>query len=213
MRIAICVIALLLSACGEKLEPPPPAPATQTVHSAASAPAPAPMSSGSIAIRQVGGQGLVTVSAAADGPAEITVANGPTIRGAMRDSGKRKYSVGNADVSYEVKPGDDGFKLRTADGKLRWKVKIAPDKVKISDNEENQNPFELKTREGDRVKVVGPGERELGNVRGGEVENAAGRTLWRAEGGAKAAYGVLLLDGIPEPERYILLAELLARGR
>lgn len=209
MRTAICVLALLLSACGEKLEPPPPASATQ---SAAAAPAP-PAQSAGITIREVGGRGLITVNAVADGPAEITAANGPTIRGEMRDSGKRKYSVGNADVSYEVKPGDDGFKLRTADGKLRWKVKISADKVKISDNEENQNPFELKTREGDRVKVVGPGERELGNVRGGEVENAAGRTLWRAEGGAKAAYGVLLLDGIPEPERYILLAELLARGR
>ena len=212
MRTVICIAALLLSACGEKLEPPPPAPVAAS-SGAAPASTPVPASPGAITIRDARGQTLLTVNAVADGPAEITVPGGETIRGSMRDSGKRKYSIGAADVSYEVKPGDDGFKLRTADGKLRWKVKLYPDKVKISDNEENKNPYELKTREGDRVKVFGPGERERGNVRGGEVENIVGRTLYRVDGGAKAAYGVLLLDQIPEAERYILVAELLARGR
>ena len=140
--------------------------------------------------------------------------------GDPRETGKRKYTLGGEDpVLYEVKPGDDGgFKLRNADGSLRWKVKVAPDKIRISDNEENDHPYELKVRDGGRVKVVAPGERELGNVRFAEgrlqVEDATGRVVF-THGTQKpsAAYGVLLLDRIPERERFILVAELLSRGR
>lgn len=140
------------------------------------------------------------------------------LRGDPRDSGKRKYSIDGAAVAYEVKSSEGGFKLRTADGKLRWKVKITPEKIKISDNEENNNPFELKVRDGDRVKVVAPGDRELGNVRFAasktEVENAAGTTRFRIEDPKPAgAFGVLLLDTIPANERAILLAEIFSRGR
>ena len=140
------------------------------------------------------------------------------LRGEARDTGKRKYSIGGAAVSYEVKSSEGGFKLRTADGKLRWKVKITPEKIKISDNEENNNPFELKVREGDRVKVVAPGDRELGNVRFAaakiEVEGAGGVTRFRIDNPKPAgAFGVLLLDTIPATERAILLAEIFSRGR
>jgi hypothetical protein len=142
------------------------------------------------------------------------------LRGDPRDSGKRKYTIDGGAVTYEVKSSEGGFKLRTADGKLRWKVKIAPEKIKISDNEENNNPFELKVREGDRTKVVAPGDRELGNVRFDrgasktEIENAAGITQFRVDDPAPSgAFGVLLLDGIPATERAILLAEILSRGR
>jgi hypothetical protein len=141
------------------------------------------------------------------------------LRGESRDSGKRKYTVDGGAVSYEIKPNEEGgFKLRTAGGKLLWKVKVAADKIKISNNEENQNPFELKLRDGNRVKVVGPGDKELGNVRFDgakiEVENAAGQTQFTvASTNPSGAYGVLLLDTIPQQERAILVAEILARGR
>ena len=135
-----------------------------------------------------------------------------SIRGTTKDSGKRKYQNEAGAVLFEIKPSDDddGFKLRTEDGKLRWKIKIKDAKVKVSDNEENNNPFELKARDGDRVKVVAPGDRELGNVRAGRVEDASGKTLYVVDA-SRGAYGVLLLDSIPEVERYILVAELLAR--
>jgi len=142
------------------------------------------------------------------------------LHGEPRDSGKRKYKIDGGAVSYEVKSGDSGFKLRTADGKLRWKVKITPEKIKISDNEENDHPFELKVRDGDRVKVVAPEDREVGNVRFDratsktKIEDAAGKTLFRVEDPTTSgSYGVLLLGAIPETERAILLAEILARGR
>lgn len=174
--------------------------------------------SGAVTIRKADGKDLMTITEHASGKMDIAfvAADGTkrTLHGDMRESGKRKYSVEGGGVLFEVKPGDDlGFKLRMADGKLRWKVKVAADKIKVSDNEENKNPFELKTREGDRVKVVAPGDRELGNVRGGAVEDASGAKKFTATGKPSAGYGVLLLDGIPELERYILVAEIVSRGR
>ncbi|HEV7243240.1 MAG TPA: hypothetical protein VGQ36_28705 [Thermoanaerobaculia bacterium] len=144
------------------------------------------------------------------------------LRGETKESGKRKYSIDGGPVVFEVKPDDDseGFKVRTPDGKLLWKVKMTPEKIKISDNEENNNPFELKMREGDRLKVVAPGDREVGNVRFDraatktEIESAGGVTKFMVDGSRPSrAYGVLLLDSIPEVQRYIIASEILSRGR
>ena len=208
MRMLIALItALSLLACereSEAVEETPDAPAP--VSSAAATP-PAAAPAMAIPVVAIDGDNV-----------NITFA-GQQIRGEIRDSGKRKYSVGGGPVAWEVKPSDEGgFKLRTADGRLRWKVKVTPEKIKISDNEENKNPYELKVRDGGRVKVVGPGEKELGNVRFNgskiEVENAAGQKQFEvAATSASGAYGVLLLEAIPAQERAILIAEILSRGR
>ena len=129
-----------------------------------------------------------------------------------------RASARPASPEIEVKSNDNGFKLRTPDGTLLWKAKITDDKIKISDNEENENPFELKAREGNRTKVFGPDGNELGNVRFDgakiEVENAAGQTLATIPASKpSAAYGVLLCERIPKQEKDILIAEILARGR
>ncbi|HVG22802.1 MAG TPA: hypothetical protein VND45_01500 [Thermoanaerobaculia bacterium] len=156
---------------------------------------------------------------ALNGSSVDITAGGKKLHGETRDSGKRKYNVDGGAVAYEVKSGDDdGFKLRTPDGELLWKVKIAAEKIKISDNNENDQPFELKAREGNRTKVFAPGDREVGNVRFDgsriQVEDSIGKTLFTIPATKpSAAYGVLLLDGIPEPERAILMAEILSRGR
>ncbi len=168
---------------------------------------------GGVTIRRADGSEVVVIHRTGENM-EIRY-GGTVLNGESRESGKRKYRSGNGPVVFEIKPNENGFKLRTADGALRWKVKISADKIKISDNEENNNPFELKRKEGDRVKVVAPGERELGAVRGTAVEDANKKELFRIDGGgaSSAAYGVLLLDPIPEMQRYILLAELLSRER
>lgn len=182
-----------------------------------------PAAAAPIVVRNADGSELMTVRRSGD-VIEVSLTEAGQkreLRGESRDSGKRKYSVAGGAVAYEVKPGDDdGFKLRTFDGALLWKVKVKPEKIKISNNEQNDNPFELKVRDGDRVKVVAPGERELGNVRFDraksrtEIENAASRTLFTVDGPKPSgAYGVLLLDTIPPTERAILLAEILSRGR
>jgi hypothetical protein len=221
MTIRIAALILLLAACrGERAERQE-TPDRETAAPATAAESRVPQKPD--VVRSADGSELIAVTEA-DGTLEISFTEGGTKRtlhGETRDSGKRKYQLDGGPVLFEIKPGDDGgFKLRTADGALRWKVKIAPDKIKISDNEENENPFELKVREGDRVKVVAPGDREIGNVRFDraasktEIETAGGRTMFVVEGSRPSgAYGVLLLDSIPEVQRYILLAEIQSRGR
>lgn len=128
----------------------------------------------------------------------------------------RRASGGGA--VYEVKPGESGFKVRTADGKLLWKVKLADDKIKVSDNQENRNPWSLKTKYDDKVKVVDASEKEVAEVKfypdRTKVKDASGKELWEC-GVAKrtAAFGVLALETIPEEQRAVLAAEILARGR
>ena len=202
-RLLAMLATLTLLACkgenaGRASARPGPAPAATTAP--ASAPEAAP---------------VITI----DGETVDIAYGGQELVGEPRDNGKRKYSVDGGEVYYEVKPGEDGgFKLRTAEGKLLWKVKLYPDKIKISNNEENQNPFELKARDGNRTKVFAPGDKELGNVRFDgakiDVENAAGQTQYTiASTKPTAAYGVLLLEAIPPQQRAVLAAEILARGR
>lgn len=216
MVAALSLLDCSRSEADDPSKPFPGAPAPAASTSAAPAPAPTAAATGTVVVRS-GGADVLTINRSGEDVA-ISVA-GRTLSGEAKDSGKRKYSADGGAVAWEIKPGDDGgFKLRTADGKLRWKVKISADKIKISDNEENANPFELKMRDGGRVKVVAPGDKELGNVRfeGSkiEVENAAGQKQFEvAASAASGAYGVLLLDAIPQEERAILVAEILSRGR
>ena len=80
---------------------------------------------------------------------ETSVANGTEsssngYSSKMTKSDKKKYYDSNDNVVYEIKYKSDGFKLRTASSDLIWKVKLYDNKVKISDNEENLNPYEIK---------------------------------------------------------------------
>jgi hypothetical protein len=209
-------LILLLASCGERAEPEQ-AQSAATPASTAAAPAP-------FVVRDADGAEVLSVFETNNQVVQISFTEAGQrheLRGEPRDNGKRKYSMDGGPVTYEVKPDSDsdGFKLRTADGKLRWKVKVTPEKIKISDNEQNDRPFELKAREGDRVKLFAPVDREAGNVRFDRpaskthVEDAAGKTLFRVDKTTKSgAYGVLLFD-IPQTERAILLAEILSRGR
>ena len=72
----------------------------------------------------------------------------------MTKSDKKKYYDANNNVVYEIKYKSDGFKLRTASSDLLWKVKFYDAKVKISDNEENLNPFEIKKTDSHKAKLV-----------------------------------------------------------
>ena len=141
---------------------------------------------------------------------------GKIVRGETKDD-KRKYNVEGGNQIAEVKIKDaDGFKVRTNDGKLLWKIKIADDKIKISDNEENQNAFEIKKKD-DGAKIE-RGETKLGEVKFYKdrqkikVKDAADKELFDSNTDKYSiAYGVLALNEIPEDLRFIILAELLAR--
>lgn len=142
-----------------------------------------------------------------------------SLRGESKETGKRKYEIGGSGQIVEVKSGEKAFKVRTADGRLLWKVKLSPDKIKISDNEEGLNPFVLDIKSNEAVKVLRDAE-EIGKVNFYrdrakiKVKNAQEAELYDSNTDRYSAmYGVLLMDKIPEAERYIIMAELLLRGQ
>ena len=171
-----------------------------------------------VVVRSAGGSKSFTVVEKGNA-IEIVLPGGVRLIGEPAGE-KRKYRRGAGGPAIcEVKPGDAGFKLRTTDGKLLWKVKLAEDKIKVSDNEENANPYSIKTKYPDKAKVVDAAEKELAEVRFGpdktKVKGADGSELWVTESPRRrtASFGVLVLERIPEEHRAILMAEILARRR
>ena len=215
MSRLVVIVSALLVACAPAA-PPPAAQAAAPPKAVVSAPAPVAASADSLSIRAHGGAEILAVRPASDGSVAVEfVVDGQktSLVGKSSDAAKRKYRAGDA-VLFETKWDEDGFKLRSPAGQLLYKIKIKDDKMKVSDNEQNANPFELKSREGDRIKVMAPGEKELGNVRALTVEDASGKKLFDVSGRAgSAGYGVLLLDAIPPAQRYIILTELFSRGK
>ena len=128
---------------------------------------------------------------------------------------KRKYS-NEKGLVYAIKYKSDGFKLRTEAGQLIWKIKHSQEKIKVSDNEENLNPYEIKPKEKGRVKLKRNGE-ELGSARLRAAENkievGAGPLSYDlATTEFHMAFGVLAIQEINLHQRLIIVAELIDRG-
>jgi hypothetical protein len=141
------------------------------------------------------------------------------LRGDLKDTGKRKYELEGGGLVAEVKSDADSFKVRSPEGKLLWKVKLADDKIKISDNEEGNNAYVVESKSAGRTKVF-QNTQEIGKVnfypdRGKvKVKNATENELFESNTSRHSAmYAILLMDRMAESERYIIMAELLARGR
>jgi hypothetical protein len=224
MRTTILTLTVLsLLACNRHSEAAREEASKASTPTRASSVTPAPAAAGIVTVRKGDGSELLTIRNGAGGRVDIElVADGArrVLRGEEKESGKRKYRIGDDPVLLEAKPSDGGgFKVRMPDGTLRWKVKIGADKIKVSDNEENRNPFELEPKGNERTKVKAADGHELGSVRfdsrasRSTVEDASGKALYTIDGAHPSpAYGVLLLDSIPETQRYVILAEILARG-
>jgi hypothetical protein len=180
---------------------------------AASAPDP-----NTVVVRSAGGSKSFTVVEKGNS-LEILLPSGERLVGDPSGE-KRKYRRASGGPQlFEVKPGENGFKLRTSDGKLLWKVKLDADKIKVSDNEENANPWSLKTKYDDKAKVVDASDKEIAEVRfypdRTKVKSAAGAELFECASPRRrsASFGILALERIPEEHRAILMAEILARRR
>ncbi len=136
--------------------------------------------------------------------------------------GEKRYyhRKDNGKAVVEVKSGDGSFKLKAPDDKLLRKVKLDERKLKVADNEENAKPYVVKTDDSAKAKVLDPAEQEIGEVKFDDakgrhkLKDAKGAERYTVDNGKRAwSYGVLLMDGIPEDQRLVIVAELLARGR
>lgn len=130
---------------------------------------------------------------------------------------KRKYAVKQGEIAFEVKYKDDAFKVRTPEGNLLWKIKLYDDKVKISNNEENLNGYEIKTSSPEKFKLkkdeVTLGEIELKKPENRIVISSSSKSFIAESDRIFLAYGVLLIDEIPENIQYIIMSELIAKGK
>ena len=141
----------------------------------------------------------------------------------MNKPGVRKYKelIGTDEKSLiaEVKIKDDSFKLVDENDKLLWKVKFKGEKVKISDNEDNKNPFELKKSE-DKVKVKDKNGKEIARVKyysdNGKLKlkDMTGKELYISKSYTKlsGAIGVMAINEIPAKYRVVIAAELAKQG-
>jgi hypothetical protein len=151
-----------------------------------------------------------------DSPASRFFVNGIEYQSKLKGD-KRKYAVKSGDIIAEIKFKDDAFKVRKPDGSLLWKVKLYDDKVKISNNEENLNPFEIKTGESGKAKVKKE-EETIGEIRLRASDNKVeitsdAKSFYIDADKIYLAYGVLLINEIPENIRYMIAAELLEKGK
>gem|GEM_PF-1168981 len=139
---------------------------------------------------------------------------GPNLSWLGEEKGdKRKFYDASGNVALEIKYSDDDkFKLRNADGTLRWKVKVYDDKVKVADNEEMENAYEIRLYEGGRIKLKRD-EEELAEWR---VSSQAAAELAR-EGltvtglNQGFARGAFLIEALTPQEQLVLAAELFVR--
>lgn len=175
--------------------------------------APVAAASQTIVFERAGGGELAKI--AIDG-GNVTIAlGGSTIEG-KPDGSKRRYTQGGSLVAV-VKSDGDKVKLKDDAGKLLWKIKLSDDKIKISDNEENANAYAIKPKD-DGFKVKRD-ETDIGKVKlypdekRIKVKAADDSEKFAGKGDGSAAWAVLLLDDVPEPQRMVIAAEIALRGR
>lgn len=137
--------------------------------------------------------------------------------------GSRKYKEATGAeeklLIAEVKTKGSTFKLVDENDRLLWKIKISGGKVKISDNEENNNAFVLK-KDGDKVKVKDRAEKEIARVKyypdNGKLKlkDAADNELYISKEYNKlsGAIGVMALKEIPAKLRAVIASELVKKG-
>ena len=224
LLVRLSLTALTMTMGCRSRETPRAAPISPPAASATRPAAPAP----SAAEITVSSQGKAWVTVVARGDALTVTSDGVALFGAQRSDGKRKYGLAQGGATLlEVKPRADepgsaaeqGFKLRDADGKLLWKVKIADEKIKIADDEEGAHAFVISAKDPAAAVIAGPDGRPLGRVRLDAAthqaigEDASGQETFRAPADLPTGvFGVLLVDAISRRDRGVILAELAVRA-
>ena len=134
-------------------------------------------------------------------------------------AGDRDYQLDGSSNMYRAADRSYGFKVDTAAGRnTRWKVRLYPDKIKIADNDNDVQPRRIRVESPEKATLSGPDEEPLGEVDfdGKEtvVKTPSGAEKYRrATGKLEPSYAVFLFDRMTPMEKYIVMAELMARNR
>lgn len=161
-------------------------------------------------IQDAAGQPLARITVS--GEIEIDAPGNP-LRSVTKRADKRKYYNQANIMQFAVKMDDDAFKLRDQNERLLWKIKLYPDKIKISNNEEMLEAWELKLKEEGRLKLE-KNDAVITQIRlmdNAEKYTVNGYTLTGF--GSSIARGVPLIAEIPDLHKALIMAELVMRER
>lgn len=130
---------------------------------------------------------------------------------------KKAYKTESGNVLAKIKDNGSTFKLKDKNGNLKWKIKIYEDKIKISDNEENKNPYVIKTKSTEKAKVY-KNDQEIGFVKfkkekGNSIVESNNKTFIVTSNSLNAPLLTMLCPQIPEKDQLIIMAELFTRGQ
>ncbi len=167
--------------------------------------------SSSFVVKDTGNAVLSEVSL---GESEVTVSGEEGSLTGIIKKDKRKYYTSANQMKYAVKFSDDGFKLRDSNERLLWKVKWYDDKIKLANNEEMNGAYEIKLREQGKIKLE-KNNALVSEIRLSEEENAVTiANKYVVEGcGVSLAPAVMLINELKDYEKFILMAEIRAKGR
>ncbi|MEM9389799.1 MAG: hypothetical protein AAGA02_04955 [Bacteroidota bacterium] len=134
--------------------------------------------------------------------------------GIAKRADKRKYVDQNDQLKYTVKYSEDGLKLNDGNEQLLWKVKLYDDHLKVSNNNEMENSFRIGLSEFNKLKVKRDDE-EIGAIRlrSNDAFIIVKEKYSVRNFGSSMALGVLLIDEIPDEQKFMLCAELLKQGK
>jgi uncharacterized protein YkuJ len=155
-------------------------------------------------------QGNLWATLTMEGEKAVIVYENKNILVHKRKDDKRKYETDGV-IIKEIKYKEDGFKLRTPEGNLLWKVKLDDNKIKISNNEENKNPFELKMHESGKAKIkLNDTEIAESKLKNNKIAVESKGKVFEIENQTfDKAYTILGIEEILPQDRLIILVELL----
>lgn len=123
---------------------------------------------------------------------------------------KLKYYDQQDNFRYEVKYKESSFKLRDRNSALLWKVKTYDNKIKLSNNEEMENPIEIKLKNDQKIVVYKNGAEDQTiridlsksplNISNQYYSNGSFKNIYHA--------AILNLSELNTDEKYMLIAEL-----
>ncbi|MEL7006413.1 MAG: hypothetical protein AAFN93_27345 [Bacteroidota bacterium] len=133
--------------------------------------------------------------------------------GLLKKADKRKYHDQNDQMQYAIKYSEDGFKLRDQNEELLWKIKI-DDKIKIANNEEMSDAYKISRSSESKIKLKKE-EEEINAIRvKADSPLVTINDKYSVHSfGNSLALGILLIEEIPDEQKFILCAELLKQGK
>lgn len=123
---------------------------------------------------------------------------------------KLKYYDQQNNFRYEIKYKESSFKIRDQNSSLLWKIKTYDNKIKLSNNEEMENPIEIKLKNDQKI-VVSKNGAEVQTIRIDPSKSPLNiSNQYFSNGSFKNNYhaAIMNLTELSSDEKYMLISEL-----